>query len=167
MNNIFQLRFRLLLITLMVIVFMPITIFSQSLNQQRNNGISLELLGTTTAGFGINYEYSLSQYFDIGIGTIIITPIFPPELHVFCRWNILDFPVSPFLACSLSYFQIAVADGAFFPIFCRIHAGVKWKISTFLFIGTGITYQIVGDSSFRPNVIAGNFNPSVFIGIAF
>lgn len=167
MESFSKIRFKSLFITLSIIFFISVTSYAQDNNQQNKNGISLELLGTTTAGIGLNYDYSFSHFIDLGIGTIIFIPSFPPELHAFVRWNIFDFPVSPFLACSLSYFQLTVLDGVFFPFFGRIHAGIKWDITSFLSIGTGLTYQVFGESVFESRLIAGTFNPLFNVGIAF
>jgi hypothetical protein len=129
--------------------------------------VEVDALGPATAGFGVSMGYSPCPAFDAYLGTLVYPPSL--ELHAHARWNILDFPMTPFIQLSASAMYQIVMDAPSSPVYfyLRAHAGVKWQTSIGLFMGLSVGYNLFGDDMFSIPVGGLPFWLGAFLGYRF
>jgi hypothetical protein len=127
-------------------------------------GIAIEMLGTTTIGFGLNASCSPNAFFDLGLGVGSGTFMNAPEFHMFVRYNPIEFELSPFIQFSAGYFDRKIMDAIEeMPFFLRFHIGLKWQTCAGFLIGVSAGLSITKDFLLTSLPVI----PGVFLGWTF
>ncbi len=146
---------------LIIIFFLSLSNINAEMTQSKISFL-LEYMGASTA-IGFNVEYSPNNNLDFGLGTIASIRPFA-EIHLYGRYNFIDYLISPFVQTSVTFISPGQIDDNTDWFLARIETGAKIKFGKNWFLGLGGGYQIIGNEGLLVPTHYNRFYPTLFIG---